>query len=404
VAHDDMSKSERDSYLRQMRRRYRGASRAVKGALLTEMEAVTGLHRKSLIRRLSHADPRSTARRPGRRRRVYGADVAQAVGLVWESLDGICAERLTPQLDATATHLARFGELRLTAELSAQLTAISVSTVRRILARRPRLQVRRPRAPTERVNQLRRDVPMRRIPWDTREPGHFEVDLVHHCGASAHGEYVHTLQLIDVATGWSERTAVLGRSQAAMEAGFRAVLARLPFAIQELHPDNGSEFFNAHLLRFFGESITGLALSRSRPYHKNDNRFVEQKNATLVRQYLGFVRLDTPEQLTLANQLYAALWRYDNLFQPVSRLVEKTIVNGRVRRRWDTAQTPYQRILESGVLDEASADYLAELYATTNPRHLRRTIYQLRDQLFRSLDEEVSNPPTQTTTPTNPAA
>jgi IS30 family transposase len=154
---------------------------------------------------------------------------------------------------------------------------------------------------------------MRRIPWDTREPGHFEVDLVHHCGASAHGEYVHTLQLIDVATGWSERTAVLGRSQAAMEAGFRTVLARLPFAIHELHPDNGSEFFNAHMLRFFGETITGLTLSRSRPYHKTDNRFVEQKNATLVRQYLGFVRLDTPEQLTLANQLCEASMRLPTL-------------------------------------------------------------------------------------------
>ena len=118
---------------------------------------------------------------------------------------------------------------------------------------------------------------MRRIPWETVEPGDCAGDLVHHAGGSTAGEYGHTLQLIDVATGWSER------SQRAMEADFRQILARLPFLIRELHPDNGSEFFNTHLVRFFGEVITGLTLSRSRPYHKNDNRFVEQKNATLIR-------------------------------------------------------------------------------------------------------------------------
>ncbi len=123
---------------------------------------------------------------------------------------------------------------------------------------------------------------MKRIPWETSDPGHFEVDLVHHGGESTDGTYVHTLQMIDVATGWSERVAVLGKGQQAMEAGFRRILERLPFAVKELHPDNGTEFFNHHLVRFWGEAITGLTLSRSRPYQKNDNRFVEQKNATGV--------------------------------------------------------------------------------------------------------------------------
>ncbi len=113
---------------------------------------------------------------------------------------------------------------------------------------------------------------MGRIPWDIHEPGHFEVDLVHHGGDSSAGEYVHTVQLIDVATGWSERVVVLGRGQAAMEVGFRHILERLPFPIKELHPDNGSEFFNHHLVRFWKEKVVGVTLSRSRPYQKNDNR------------------------------------------------------------------------------------------------------------------------------------
>lgn len=385
MADDGMSMSERRSYLRQMQPRYWKATKGEKRELLDEVEQVTGMHRKSVTRLLNMTDlrPKRPKRRP--RRRVYGADVEHVVGLVWESLDGICAERLTPALQSTAEHLEAFGELVLTDELRAQLAQISVSTVQRILQRHPRLRPRLPRAATERTNAVRAQVPAERISWRTLSPGHFEVDLVHHSGPSAHGEYGHTLQLIDVATGWSERIVVLGRSQRAMEAGFRQVLARLPFPIRELHPDNGSEFFNAHLLRFFGETLTDVRLSRSRPYHKNDNRYVEQKNATLVRQYLGFARLETDEQITRVTALYDALWTYYNLFQPVMHLVDKTVVNGRVRRHWDEAQTPYQRLLASGVLDEAAAAALARRYRETNPRTLRHQIYQQLDQLWRTV-------------------
>jgi len=164
-----------------------------------------------------------------------------------------------------------------------------------------------------------------------------QVDLVHHGGASTAGEYAHTPQMVDVATGWSERVAVLGRSQRAMEAGFRRILGRLPFPVVELHPDNGSEFFNDHLLRFWGAAISGLTLSRSRPYHKNDNRLVEQKNDTLVRASVGYGRLDTPTQVAALDALYEQLWVYDSRFQPVLHLLEKGVVAGKVQRKWDVA-------------------------------------------------------------------
>ena len=134
---------------------------------------------------------------------------------------------------------------------------------------------------------------MGRISWRAQEPGHFEVDLVHHCGGSTLGECAHTLQMVDAATGWSERVAVLGRGGRAMQEGFTRIKERVPFAIKELHPDNGPEFFNDHMVRFWGEELTGLRLSRSRHYHKNDNPWVEQKNDTLVRAYLGHGRLDS---------------------------------------------------------------------------------------------------------------
>lgn len=374
AAGDEMTIDERRKYLKRVQPRYLAADRAGRSALLTEMEAVTGLHRKSLTRLL--AAP-SLARRPRQRQRgrAYGVELRPVVALVWESLDYICAERLTPALLPTARHLAAFGECRLTPELEARLGTISRATVQRLLATMPRPAPRLPRGGPEQANRARQAVPMGRLPWQTAEPGRFEVDLVHHCGASTAGEYVHTLQLVDVATGWSERVAILGRSQRAMEGGFRRVLGRLPFPVRELHPDNGGEFFSDHLVRFWGEEITGLTLSRSRPYHKNDNRLVEQKNATLVRAYLGYGRLDTPAQAAALDQLYEQLWVYYNLFQPVLHLREKAIVADRLRRKWDPAATPYQRLVATGVLDEDWRATLDERRARTNPRQLRRDIY-----------------------------
>jgi hypothetical protein len=373
AAEDMLTIDERRKYLKRMQARYRQADRVGRGALLTEMGAVTGLHRKSLTRLLNAA---SLERRPRRRQRGrrYGPEVRAAVATVREGLDYPCAERLTPALLSTARHLATFGECRLTPEVEARLGTVSRATVQRMLSAMPRPTPRLPRKGPAQANRVRRDVPMGRIPWQTDEPGHFAVDLVHHCGASASGEYVHTIQMVDVATGWSERVAVLGRSQAAREAGFRRILGRLPFPGRQLHPDNGGEFFNDHLVRFWGEAITGLRLSRSRPYHKNDNRLGEQKNDTLVRAYVGYGRLDTAAQAAALDQLYEQLWLYYNLFQPVLHLREKTYDHGTVRRKWDTATTPYQRVRPTGVLSPEWQATLDAGHAQTNPRQPRRAI------------------------------
>ncbi len=368
-----MTIPERRKYLARMLPRYLAADRPQQSLLLTEMQTVTGLHRKSLLR-LLHASSLARQPRSRQRTRTYGAPVDDALRLIWETLDYVCAERLTPALVSTAHLLAHHGELTLTDDLLAQLGQISVASVQRRLSRFTQDTPRLPRKGPERANRIAKAIPMRTIPWDQAEPGHFEVDLVHHGGPSPIGDFVYTLQLIDVATGWSERVAILGRSQLRMEEGFRRVLARLPFPVKELHSDNGSEFLNDHLVRCFGEAITGLQLSRSRPYQKNDNRFVEQKNSTLVRAYLGTARLDTATQAAVLNALYDQMWGYYNLFQPVMHLKEKVASGTRLLRKWDTAQTPFSRLQATGVLSEKRQAALEAQVRETNPRRLRQTI------------------------------
>jgi hypothetical protein len=376
-----MTLAERRKYLGRVRPRYLLATRAEQSHLLSEMEAVTGMHRKSLLR-LLHAKSLARQQRTTQRGKTYGARVEEAIRLIWESLDYICAERLTPALLPTAQLLTAHGELVLADEVLAQLGTISIASVQRRLKRFTQDTPRLPRKGPEQANRVARSIPMRKIAWNQTEPGHFEVDLVHHGGPEPSGDYLYTLQMIDVASGWSERVAVLGRSQRAMEAGFRRILARLPFPVREVHSDNGTEFLNNHLVRFWGEEVTGSTLSRSRPYQKNDNRFVEQKNATLVRAYLGQVRLDNVEQAAALNALYDQMWVYYNCFQPVLRLREKARTDGRIIRRWDTAQTPLARLLATEAPSVAKRQALEQLRATVNPRALRKQIYQALEQLL----------------------
>jgi hypothetical protein len=382
---DKMTIDERRKYLRIMQERYTQASRRNRSLLLDEMEHVTGLDRKTLLR----AMPADLERKPRRkeRGRKYGAQVDDALRIIAETLDYIAAERMTPSLGWIATHLSQHGELQVSAELLEQLQHINVSTVRRILQRLGQDQPRLPRRKGPHNRAALREIPMKRIPWDEPMPGHFETDLVHHSGPNTTGDYVHTLQMIDVKTGWSERAAVLGRSYLVMEDAFRHILKRLPFPVLEIHPDNGSEFFNAHLLHFWKDAIQGLELSRSHPFRKNDNRFVEQKNDTLVRAYLGHDRLDSVAQTNALNTLYEKLWLFYNFFQPVMRLKEKTFVQvegqpTQVKRRFDEARTPFERLCATKVLTPEREQQLRDLRDRTNPRRLRQEIHTLRDRIF----------------------
>lgn len=385
---DKMTIDERLKYLRIQHPRYLKANRQERTRLLDEMERVTGLDRKCLIR-LMGRKRNDLVRKPRRKQRgrTYGHEVDDALRVILDSYGYLCAERLTPNLVWMATHLASHGEMAVSDALLGQLASISISSVQRILNRIGQDVPRLPRKAPRPRNLASRDVPMKRIPWDEQEPGHFETDLVHHSGPSASGEYIHTLQMIDVATGWSERVGLLGRSYVAMQGAFRTILARVPFPVLEVHPDNGSEFFNAHLRHFWGQAAAHIQLSRSHPYNKNDNRFVEQKNKTLVRSYLGYDRFDSVAQVRAINELYEKLWLYDNFFQPVLHLKEKVYVRSdegvsRITRRFDQAKTPFDRLCDTHAVPQQELEQLRCLRDQTNPRRLRQEIHDLLAYLF----------------------
>ena len=373
---------ERFRVIRIHRERYLGSSKKEKGEILDHLEETLQVHRKSLCRLLRGSGQRR--KRRVQRGRHYGADVDDALRVISEAHNHVCAERLQPNLVAMAQQLAAHGELRLTESLLDKLGRISVSTVRRHLDRINQDKPRRSRRTPGTSSHARSLIPTSHIPWSESVPGHFEVDLVHHCGAQTRGEYVYTLQMVDVATGWTESAALLGRSARVMVDAFTRCERRIPFPVREVHSDNGSEFFVWPVLRHWRTRANVPRLSRSRPYRKNDNRFVEQRNGDLVRRWIGDVRLDTALQTNRLNEIYDLIWRYFNLCQPVMRLAEKTRSgSGTVRRRYDVARTPLQRLKATQLLPQETVSELDAIYAATNPRELRRQILAATTALSR---------------------
>jgi len=400
---EPMTLSERRKYLRLLQPSYRSASRRERSKLLDEAQRVTRQHRKSLIRLLRSNLERKPRSRP--RGRSYGPQVEYAIRLVARTLDFPCAERLQPALVSTASSLAAHGELELSADLLEHLERISISTVGRMVQRtlapaasagvrrdghQPRLARTRPSPP----NPLTRSIPAGRLPRHLPGPGYFEADLVHHAGDTTAGQYVHTLQLIDVATGWSERVAILGRSYTVMQDAFERILARLPFPILELHPDNGGEFFNRFLLTLEagGPSPNPVPLP---PLPQKRQSLVEEtspcarprKNGSLVRGYLGFARLDTVahtvpvsfRETNLLNQIYDRMWLLHNFFHPVMR--QQGDPHRTAVRHYDRPVPAFDRLSATAMLPPERQAALASLRLATNPLQLRNEVHSLLDRL-----------------------
>jgi hypothetical protein len=383
MATEEMSVKERRKFLLVQQKRYINASRSAKSAMLDAMEADTHLHRKHLIR-LMNSDDIRPRRRNRERSRVYGPDVDHAVRLVADTLDWIGADRVQPILTDMAQRLARFGHLSLPPALLSQLQKVSTSTVRRIMKRIGRPpdnfpQVRRGRRADSVVQAM---VPVGLIPWQEPEPGHFEADLVYHVANGWEGPFVCSLHLVDVLTGWSERFAILGHEFDQMWQAMEAFRTRCPIPVREIHTDNGSEFMNIAFLSHFGSEAVSGRLTRGRPGSKNDNRFVEQKNSSLVRAYLGHLHLHTAEQCALLDHLYTDMWCYYNLFVPVVRQTSRRVklaANGlaQIVRTQDRAATPLERLLRATPpLPRRTAEQLVALRDATDPLSLKRHIHR----------------------------
>lgn len=356
---DEMTINERRKYLHKMWGLYRDAPKKQKSKMLDDMEHVTGMNRKSIIRILNGRLSRK--KRTNERGPSYGRNVIDTARTISRVLDHPCAERLQPNLVFMAKHLSSHRQLFVDEDTLEGLESISISTLKRALANinKSADKIGQKRYPKRKRNSFKETYPMRRIPYDMPHPGHFEVDLVLHCDEDSTGEYIHTIQMTDVATGWCGIQAVFGRSYRVMKDGFEWILMNLPIPVIEIHPDNGSEFFNQHLLRFWKNALPDLDISRSRPYHKNDNRFVEENNSSLIRAYIGYGRLDTLQQLMILREIYNDLMFYHKFFQPVMKTIQKIHIDEvHYRRVFDHARPPLDRLAETNVVSKDNLEML----------------------------------------------
>jgi hypothetical protein len=352
--------------------RYLRAKKAEKKRILDEFIAATGYHRKYAIRILKHGRPRRSNKKHGLPK-VYHGEVVVALEQIWEVCGRICSKRLHPFLPEMVKVLERCGELQLPVETKNLLLQMSSATIDRCLGPARFEHPSHGLSTTKPGSLLKKAIPVRTFtPWDEDQPGFLEIDLVAHCGQTTEGQYINTLTCVDLSTGWIECLAVYQRTQQAVFEAIQSMRTRLPFLLLGLDSDNGGEFINNLLFQYcLSEKIT---FTRSRPYQKNDQAHVEQKNWSVVRRLIGFDRFETEEEYLLLQSIYADLRLYANFFQPVLKLVSKEHVDKKLIKRYDTAATPYQRVLAAKDIPFETKARLTNLYVQLNPVQLRTTI------------------------------
>ncbi len=375
----DLRQESKHELVAAIRERYFGVSRAEKGKILDEFVASTGYHRKWAIRLLRNGPPKPRKGRGGRPR-VYSSVVVGALRRVAEESGWLCGKRLAPFLEELVIALEKEGALVLEPGVRQKLLGMSASTIdRRLRPYRPKIP--RGLATTKPGSLLKKQVPVRTYtPWDEQRPGFVEIDLVAHCGSSTDGHYLNSLVVTDIATGWTECIGVWGKGQVAVYGALQQIRQRLPFPLLGIDSDNGSEFLNDHLVRWCkAEKIT---FTRSRPYEKNDQAHVEQKNWSIVRRLIGYDRYETEEALLQLNRVYELVRVWINHWQPVLKLTDKKRVGAKVTKRYDQARTPYRRVLRARVvLDERQA-IQEEEHGQWGPSALRQELDKAIDRLW----------------------
>jgi hypothetical protein len=375
-----MSQRSKRELLDEIRPRYLKAKKSKKKAMLDEFVAATGYHRKYAIRILKHGRPRRSGKKHGLPK-VYQGEVVVALEQIWEVCGRICSKRLHPFLPEIVKVLERCGELQLSEHTKTLLLQMSRSTMDRCLAP-ARFEHPHGLSTTKPGSLLKKAIPVRTYtPWDEDQPGFLEIDLVAHCGQTTEGQYVNTLTCVDLSTGWIECLAVPRRTQQAVFEAIQSMRTRLPFPLLGLDSDNGGEFINDLLYHYCqSEKIT---FTRSRPYQKNDQAHVEQKNWSVVRRLIGYDRFETEAEQKLLENIYAHLRLYANFFQPVLKLVSKDHVDKKLIKRYDQAATPFQRVLAAQQIPFQSKARLTNLYVQLNPVQLRTTIDELVAKLWK---------------------
>ncbi len=383
-----MGNKGRWEYLRAIYGRYRAAGRKAKKVILSEFCANTGYHRKYAIRLLN--GPRPEKRRTRRERRrglTYSPETLALLTAVWEVAGYPWSVRLKALLPSWMPWIRK--RYRVRPEIEKQLLQISPRQIDRRLKAQKTQRRRRLYGRTKPGYLLKHHIPVKTDRWDVQTAGFTEVDLVSHSGNSASGEFAHTLNITDIHTTWTESRAVLGRGEEAVQRALSEIALVLPFPLLGVDSDNGSEFINWHLQRWCEQRQ--IQLTRGRPYKKDDNAHIEQKNWTHVRKLLAWDRYDTPEAAAAMNDLYAGelrLWL--NLFLPSVKLVKKVRVGSKVRRVYDVPRTPFERVRACAQADAEQVARLEQVRKSWDPFRLGRIIERKLDRIYRLANRRLS--------------
>lgn len=369
-----MSLLTRKELIKKAKGRYLKSSKKEKTNILDELCNNTELNRNYLHQLLSSRKDLDYFNPINRKRREkYGADVIAKLKRIWEIFDYPCGQNLAPMMEEYISVLEKWEEMSFSPKMKDKLKSISSATIDRRLKRSKRFKKGKVFSTTKPGGMLKKQIPIKTSSWNEQRVGFGELDTVAHCGDSASGEFINSLTYTDILTQWTESIAVMGKAQIRIKNGLNSIADRLPFPLLGIDPDNGGEFINWQLYRHCVEN--NIEFTRGRPYKKNDNAHIEQKNWTHVRKLIGYSRLDKDYQLELLNSLYLNEWRlYKNFFIPNKKLIDKKRVGTRIVKKFDTPCTPYRRVLECKDVPKDTKKKLTTIYDNLNPVELRRSI------------------------------
>jgi len=373
-----MTQQAKAEIIKHYRKQYKRAAKSEKSRIIDIITESTGYSRKHIIHALNE-DVDVPARITRDRVSRY-EPIIEPLEKIWAVSNFLCGKRLEPFIPELLSSLKRHQEIDLTEEEESLLLSVRSATIDRLLRNARAGLVPKGRSTTKPGTLLKHKIAIRTFAdWNEDEPGFLEIDLVAHCGDNTRGEYVNTLDMTDVATGWTVCTAFMGKSERFCVEAIEEVKTSFPFAILGIDSDNGSEFINAHLKRYCERNL--ITFTRGRANKKNDSCYVEQKNWDVVRKMIGYARFDTYEQLDIIKRIHNLLALYQNYFQPSQKLVSKERIGPKVKKKYDIAQTPCQRLLSREGVPEETKEALRKTFLDLNPVQLLRSIQSLISEL-----------------------
>lgn len=373
----------RKEYLQQLQTRYKKANKKGKTDILNEYIRLTKHNRKYIINQLNRPNLLEDRTTLKRKKRSRYEKIKPHLKQLWKWFDCICGQLLVPIIRQELDRLIEAKELIITKEERDLLIQISSSTTDRILRQEKKNKDKKIYSTTKPKGKLKKGIPIKLSQWDENRFGYTEIDTVAHCGSSASGDFISSISLTDLASTWWEAEAIMGKGQRNTLNGIQNIQSRLPFDLLGLDADNGPEFMNYHLSEYCENN--NIEFTRIRPYRKNDNAHVEQKNWTHIRKIIGYYRHDTFEELKILNSLYQNELRiYKNFYQPTMKLQSKCRVDGHLKRKYGIPKTPYQRIMESDHVNQETKNKLTQIYQNSNPVLLKRIIDQKIQKLHQS--------------------